>query len=69
MGGHVARTVGFRNEKKAGLTSLNKRDHSEDLGVYGRIILKQILGKWGWDVFIGLIWLTTEFTIGILKTR
>jgi hypothetical protein len=32
-------------------------DHSEDLCVDGRIILKLILGQWFWSVWIGLIWL------------
>jgi len=33
--GHVARVVGMRNAYK-----LLGRDHSEDLGVYGRLVLK-----------------------------
>jgi hypothetical protein len=33
------------------------RNHTEDLGVDGRIILKLILGKHFWRVWIGFIWL------------
>jgi hypothetical protein len=39
------------------LESLKGRDHSEDLGADGRIILKCVLGKEGWRVWIGFIWL------------
>jgi hypothetical protein len=35
------------------------RDHSDDLGVDGRIILKLILGKLDGTVQTGLIWLRT----------
>jgi hypothetical protein len=37
------------------LGSLNGRDHSEDLGVDGRIILKKVSGKEGIGVWIGFI--------------
>jgi hypothetical protein len=33
------------------------KNHSEDLGVDGKIILKWIEGKWGWRVWTGLVWL------------
>jgi hypothetical protein len=42
------------------LEGLKGRDHSEDLGIDGKIILKWILGKEGWKVWIGFIWLRTE---------
>jgi hypothetical protein len=32
------------------------RDHFEDRGIDMRIILKWILGKWFWRVWIGFIW-------------
>jgi hypothetical protein len=35
------------------------RDRSEDLVLDGRIILKWILGKKGWRMWIGFIWLRT----------
>jgi hypothetical protein len=38
------------------LEILEGRDHSEDLGINGRIILKLILGKQVWRVWIGFIW-------------
>jgi len=34
-----------------------RRDHSEDPGVYGRIILKWILRKWDARVWTGSMWL------------
>jgi hypothetical protein len=33
------------HEKKFGMKNLKGRDHSEDLGIYVRIILEWILGK------------------------
>jgi hypothetical protein len=37
--------------------NLKGRDHLEDLGVYGKIILEWILGKYGGEVWTGCIWL------------
>jgi hypothetical protein len=39
------------------LGSLKGRDHSENLGIDGRIILKQILSKYGGRVWTGFSWL------------
>jgi hypothetical protein len=41
-----------RNEMhtKLWLGNLKGRSHSEHLGIDGRIILKWILGKWGWSM-------------------
>jgi hypothetical protein len=36
---------------------LKERDHSEDLGVDGRIILRWIFMEWGVGEWTGLIWL------------
>jgi hypothetical protein len=40
--------------------NLKGRDHLEDLGIDGRIILEWILWKWGERVWIGFIWLRIE---------
>jgi hypothetical protein len=45
MGGYVARMGNMRNAYKIWLKSLKGRDHSEDLGVDGKVILELILGK------------------------
>jgi hypothetical protein len=42
------------------LESLKGRDHPEDLGVDGKIILKLILEKYSWRVWTGLIWLRID---------
>jgi hypothetical protein len=41
------------------LVNLKERDHSEDLGVDGKIILECIIGKQGGKVWSGFIWLMT----------
>jgi hypothetical protein len=38
------------------LTNLEGRDHVEDLGIAGRIILEWILGNYGGKVWTGFIW-------------
>jgi hypothetical protein len=38
------------------LESLKGRDNSEQLVTDGRIILKRHLGKWCWNMCIGIIW-------------
>jgi hypothetical protein len=47
------------------LESLKVRDHLEYLSVNGRIILKLIVGKYVWRVYIGLIWLRIETGDGL----
>jgi hypothetical protein len=38
---------------------LKERDHSEDVGVDGKIILESILGKRGGKLWTECIWFTT----------
>jgi hypothetical protein len=40
----------MRNASQFWLGNLKGRDHSEDLGVGGRIILKCVFRKWVWRV-------------------
>jgi len=44
--------------------NLKERDHAEDLGVDGRIILEWILGKYGGKVRTGFIWLRYGLVAG-----
>jgi hypothetical protein len=37
--------------------NLRERDHLEDHGIDGRIILRCIFRKWGGRAWIGLIWI------------
>jgi hypothetical protein len=48
------------------LGGLKGIDHTEDLDVGGRIILKWILGKSGLTVWIGVIWLRIRTGGGLL---
>jgi hypothetical protein len=48
------------------LESLKGRDHSEEGGVDGRIILKWILEKSGFRMCIGFIWLIIGTDVGLL---
>jgi hypothetical protein len=49
--------VGDKRNTYNMLANLKGRDHLEDLGVDGRIILEWILGKQGGKVWAGCIWL------------
>jgi hypothetical protein len=62
--GHVARVDYTRNRTILRLESVKGRDHLEDLDVDGRIVLKLILRKQGWRVWIGLIWLGIDTSEG-----
>jgi hypothetical protein len=50
------------------LENLKGRDHSEDLSIEGRIILEQIVGKYGRKVWKGCIWLITGTSGGLMGT-
>jgi hypothetical protein len=56
----------YEMRTKFWLGSLKGRDYSEDLGLGGTIILKSILGKSGFGVWIGFIWLRIGTGGGLL---
>jgi hypothetical protein len=45
---------------------LKGRDHLEDLGIDGRIIVERILWKFGGKVWTGFIWLRLGTSGGLL---
>ena len=52
-------TVQFNEEVDTGFWwgNLRERDHLEDPGIDGRIILRPIFRKWDGRIWTGLIWL------------
>jgi hypothetical protein len=62
-GGEKRRIQGF------GGGNLREREHLEDPGVDGRIILRWIFRKWDVGVWTGLIWLRIGTGGGHLLTR
>jgi hypothetical protein len=55
--GHVARMGEMRNAFCILVGKPERKNHSDDVGVDGRIILKWMLGKWGLGVWLRFIWL------------
>jgi len=49
----------MRNAYRILVGNLMGRDHLEDLGIYGRIIIKWILKQWDMTVITGFIWQRT----------
>jgi hypothetical protein len=48
------------------LEDLKGRDHAENLGEDGNIILEWIFGKWGEKMWTGFIWLRIRTNGGFL---
>jgi hypothetical protein len=64
--GHVTLRGEIRNAyKKSWSEDLNGRDHSEDVGVDGKM-LEWALGKYGGEVWTGFNWLGIGTTGGLL---
>jgi hypothetical protein len=67
---HVARMGEMRNAYKILVRKPEaKRALGEDLDLDGSIILKWILGKYGWRVWTGFIWLRIGTGGRLLSTR
>jgi hypothetical protein len=56
LAGHVACMGEMRNAYRIVVENQKGRDHLEDLGIDGKIILEWILWETGWMVWTGCIW-------------
>jgi hypothetical protein len=56
----------MRNAYKILVGKHEGKNHSEDLGVDGGIILEWILGKYTWRVWSGCIWFRIGTSSGLL---
>jgi hypothetical protein len=65
--GHVALVGVVKNAHKIFVGNLNEGDHSEDLGIDGRIICEYILGKYGGKFWTGFLWLGIGNSDGTLR--
>jgi hypothetical protein len=65
-GAKEGRKEGRKKKKKKKKKNLKGRDHSEDLGVSGKIILKWILSKYGEKVWTVYIWFRLRASGGLL---
>jgi len=64
--GHGAPTGETRSAYKILVGSPKRRDHSKNLGIEGKIILKWMLGKEGGKMRTGYMWLRIETIGGLL---
>jgi hypothetical protein len=64
--GHVARMGERRGVYRVWWGSLRERDHLEDLGVGGTIILRWIFRKWNVGLWTGSIWFRRRTGGGLL---
>jgi hypothetical protein len=64
--GHVAPVEEMKNACRIWSGNLTGRDHSEDLGVNGRLILEWILGKQDGKLLDSFIWLRIGNSGGLL---
>jgi len=67
----TCRTNGGREEVYTGFWwgNMREREHLEDTGIDGRIILRWIFRKWDVEALTGTMWLRTGTVGGHLRKR
>jgi len=63
----MGRACSMNAKKRNSVVIRKSKEHLEDQGVSGSIILKRILKEKGWEVWTGFFWIRTRTCCGMFR--